>query len=353
MKLLTETGYAECNESYYWQPNDWTYFCNIQDHLGSVHYTFNAETGENVGYTHYYGFGMEDKMEKSWRNEAAPGVPGKEKFSGKELQADFGLNLYDFVWRSYDPATGRFTTMDPLAEKYYSISPYVYCVNNPLRFVDPDGMDYWSTNNQQEIERFLGALQLGGTQNIFEKFNFSSWTHVEDNEFVGNLTFNDETNTFYSSYGSIENGKITVTGISIGANAIYDGTASVNTMIGDWYNKSSGGLQNTHPEFGLLLGGTTVGTAALKYLWNQMSSPMGTTNTFDANKSGFAKGSTKNERKINTKRADVWKEREMQLREQLKTAKTNVEKNKIKKDIEHAVNQQRKSEPHGKAGQGH
>jgi uncharacterized protein RhaS with RHS repeats len=48
--------------------------------------------------------------------------------------------LYDFIARGYDPVTGRFLTPDPLAEKYYSISPYAYCGNNPVRYIDPTGM---------------------------------------------------------------------------------------------------------------------------------------------------------------------------------------------------------------------
>jgi len=48
-----------------------------------------------------------------------------------------GLDLYDYGARMQ---TGmNFTTPDPLAEKYYSISPYAYCMNNPIRFIDPDG----------------------------------------------------------------------------------------------------------------------------------------------------------------------------------------------------------------------
>ena len=39
-----------------------------------------------------------------------------------------------------DPALRRFSTEDPMAEKYYSISPYAYCANNPILFIDPDGM---------------------------------------------------------------------------------------------------------------------------------------------------------------------------------------------------------------------
>ena len=36
---------------------------------------------------------------------------------------------------------GRFMSVDPLCEKYYWISPYAYCVGNPVRYIDPDGRD--------------------------------------------------------------------------------------------------------------------------------------------------------------------------------------------------------------------
>ncbi|WP_236264181.1 RHS repeat-associated core domain-containing protein, partial [Dysgonomonas sp. Marseille-P4677] len=49
------------------------------------------------------------------------------------------LNLYDYSARYYESAVGRFTSVDPRAEKFYSWSPYAYCYNNPIKFVDPDG----------------------------------------------------------------------------------------------------------------------------------------------------------------------------------------------------------------------
>lgn len=52
-----------------------------------------------------------------------------------------GYDTYDYGFRGYYPAVGRFTTVDPLAEKYYGISPYVYCAGNPMKFIDPDGRD--------------------------------------------------------------------------------------------------------------------------------------------------------------------------------------------------------------------
>ena len=48
-------------------------------------------------------------------------------------------SLLDFGARFYDPATAIFLQQDPLAEKYYNLSPYAYCANNPVNFVDPDG----------------------------------------------------------------------------------------------------------------------------------------------------------------------------------------------------------------------
>ncbi len=46
----------------------------------------------------------------------------------------------------YDPCTARWISQDPLAEKYYFVSPYAFCSNNPVNFVDPDGMDIWTIN---------------------------------------------------------------------------------------------------------------------------------------------------------------------------------------------------------------
>lgn len=52
------------------------------------------------------------------------------------------LGLYDFGARHYTPVLPRWLTMDPLAEKYYHISPYVYCAGNPINLVDPNGMEW-------------------------------------------------------------------------------------------------------------------------------------------------------------------------------------------------------------------
>jgi RHS repeat-associated protein len=65
----------------------------------------------------------------------------KYKYNGKEWQDELGLNFYDYGARNYDPAIGRWMNIDLLAEKFNSMSPYVYGLNDPANVIDPDGMD--------------------------------------------------------------------------------------------------------------------------------------------------------------------------------------------------------------------
>jgi RHS repeat-associated protein len=62
------------------------------------------------------------------------------KLTTKELESSFGLNAYDFGARMQDMQLGRWFSVDPMADKFYSESPYVYAGNNPVKFVDIGGM---------------------------------------------------------------------------------------------------------------------------------------------------------------------------------------------------------------------
>ncbi len=75
----------------------------------------------------------------------------RRKFGGKELATDLGLNLHDFAARWQNPALGRFTTPDPLLEKYRDISPYLFCAGDPINHIDPTGMtiDLSNLTNEQ------------------------------------------------------------------------------------------------------------------------------------------------------------------------------------------------------------
>ena len=121
--LITEEGYIALQEN-----NKYYYY--LKDHQGNNRVVVDED--ENiVEVNHYYPFG--GVFEPT-------GDVQRYKYNGKEYIADGGLNWYDYGARHYDPAISRFTTMVPLVEKYYSTSPYAYCLNNPVKYIDPTGM---------------------------------------------------------------------------------------------------------------------------------------------------------------------------------------------------------------------
>ena len=122
--LLTDEGYVTLS--------DGKYHYYLKDHQGNNRVVIN-QSGTVEETNHYYPFGGVF---------ASTGNTQPYKYNGKELDTKKGLNWYDYGARHYDAALGRFTTNDPLAEKYYSMSPYTYCADNPVKFIDPNGMEY-------------------------------------------------------------------------------------------------------------------------------------------------------------------------------------------------------------------
>ena len=78
------------------------------------------------------------------------------RFAGKEEQKEgISLDWLNFGARMYDPYLARWTTQDPLAEKYPGISPYAYCANDPVNLVDLNG-------NSPQLVGALGGALIGG-----------------------------------------------------------------------------------------------------------------------------------------------------------------------------------------------
>ena len=121
--LLTEEGYINLS-------SPTTYYYYLKDHQGNNRVVIN-NSGTVQEVNHYYPFG----------STFATSNVQPYKYNGKELDTANGLNWYDYGARHYDAALGRWHVVDPLAEKYYSSSPFVYCNNNPVRFIDSVGCD--------------------------------------------------------------------------------------------------------------------------------------------------------------------------------------------------------------------
>ena len=118
----------------------------VSDHQGNVRLVTDA-TGTPLQVNHYDPFGNELDMAASTSPVGGSAVisgtatVNPYKYSGKEW--DDQASLYDFSARMYNPTIARFTTMDPLCEKYYGISPYAFCAGNPVNLVDPNGVDIY------------------------------------------------------------------------------------------------------------------------------------------------------------------------------------------------------------------
>lgn len=141
-----------------------TYVYHYTDHLGNIRLSYrqNPANGslEVLEENHYYPFGL--KHVGYSNNNLQPNY--QYKYNGKEWQNELGLNIYDYGARNYDPAIGRWFTVDPLVEE--TLDPYGYVYNNPIKFIDPTGMKGESTGvikNKEGTYTVVSAKNDGDT----------------------------------------------------------------------------------------------------------------------------------------------------------------------------------------------
>ena len=111
------------------------YHYKLKDHLGSVRMVMGTN-GSVSGGSNYYPYGGDFAT----YNKSLWGY----RFCDMRMDRVYGLDLYDSQARFYDPETGRFDTQDRKSENDYAVSPYLYCLANPVNTLDDDGNSAWS-----------------------------------------------------------------------------------------------------------------------------------------------------------------------------------------------------------------
>lgn len=251
--------------------SDSVYYHYIKDHIGNVCAVVNSAADTLVQSTIYYPTGV--PMAQSLGpnvpllNYTALGVQYTENFgwdvqpylyNGKEFVEVHGLNEYDSQARWYYAPIMRTTTMDPMAESYYHISPYAWCRNNLVNVVDADGRNPIYSKDGD----FLGINELGlqGEAFFMDVDDFQNGMSLEEsmkrNIGIDNLS-QDALSKYESHFESLSSrpdwdGIVTASeGISwakshIGAldNPTPDNMLYINTSLLDFGNISISDLEN-------------------------------------------------------------------------------------------------------------
>lgn len=153
---------------------------HISDHLGSVRSVVKAD-GTVIAANDYYPYGKRINTASA----TAPTQRDRHTFSGKEDQAltPGGAPYLDFGARMYSAETGRWLSVDPMAEKYYGIGTNVYCAGNPINLVDTKGLDIWRFNVKGELVDNIH----NNNNDIFvvvQQNEYGSWKEIDGSKVV-------------------------------------------------------------------------------------------------------------------------------------------------------------------------
>ena len=182
----------------------------LTDHLGSTRVVAKVtSTGrEDLDRKDYYPFG------KAWKQPELPTSGNRYTFSGKEQQR-VGLattKLLDFGARFYDPDSGMWLQQDPILQ---FPSLYTYCADNPIRFIDPFGLDVWTTSDPALIANFIDQYTSTGTSTM------SGWRHFTDEQFFNQnsettpYARKDTKGNYYFTYNTIEDNAVVVNSLQL------------------------------------------------------------------------------------------------------------------------------------------
>ena len=170
----------------------WHYY--IQDYMGNNRMVAN-KTGTVEQVTHYYPYGGVIGDISTNENLQA------YKFEGKELDRTFGLDNYDIHARQYFAMAPMWDRIDPMAEKYYGISPYVYCWGDPVNKFDWDGKDIF------EVTQFGHVVNRTTSQGTYLKFKNNQGNIYNEVQLSSDNSYDETMGILYTQYLDYSNSK--------------------------------------------------------------------------------------------------------------------------------------------------
>ena len=179
-------------------PDDIFYYHT--NHLGSTAYVTDNNATITQGFL-YAPFGeITTEFDANFGSDIIP----KYSFNAKELDEETGMYYYEA--RYYKPPV--FTSRDPMFEKYFWMTPYAYCANNPVKYVDPSGEDWFENeltgaiyyNNRYGKEAAgKGAMKGAGWKHLGGNNMFSS-DGISNSDY--SIVLNNGGSLFYG-YGAL------------------------------------------------------------------------------------------------------------------------------------------------------
>ena len=165
----------------------------IRDHLGSIRAVTDAQ-GHILERNAYYPFGLQTNQNLAFptiTTSLATLYPNyitslparRDLYNGKEIQTAAGTDYLDYGFRQYDPTTARWFNIDPMAEKYSSLTPYNYCAESPIIIIDYNGADtVFMNSGGEEYKRIASNSNVTFVKDLNAKIvqykNLSGNNHI-------------------------------------------------------------------------------------------------------------------------------------------------------------------------------